>query len=160
MKNYLVRRMVVILSCAALLAFPMGSSAAKNGVGDERRELKFTDAHAQAVEFIGYYHSIKLAPDEEKIKADALEAIPAPCCKEFSMATCCCPCNMAKSVWGLSHFLIRERHYDARRLKAAVEDWLRFSNKRGYSGNACDEGHCNLPFAKDGCGGMNEKRVL
>lgn len=117
-------------------------------------------ARAQAIEYIGYYHSIKLTPEQEKIKTQALSAIPAPCCKDYTAATCCCPCNLAKAVWGLSHHLIAKKGYGAARVKTAVQEWLRSTNPAGYAGDACYTGGCQRPFAQNGCGGMDERTVL
>jgi len=122
-------------------------------------DLAFTDARRQAEQFIEYYHSIALTPEQETIKTEALERIPAPCCESFSIATCCCPCNLAKSAWGLAHFLIARRGYDVAHTRDAVERWLRFTNESGYRGDACQRGRCSLPFRLDGCGGMNEAHV-
>ena len=126
----------------------------------EENGLKFYDAHLQAKEFIVYYNSIALTPEQEKLKSDALSAIPAPCCGDYSILTCCCPCNLAKSAWGLSHFLIAKRNYNARQVREAVSEWIQFTNKDGYAGNACYKGRCNLPFSEDGCGGMDERRIF
>lgn len=123
-------------------------------------ELVFTDARTQAKEFIGYYHSISLTAEQQQTKTEALEAIPAPCCDQSSIATCCCPCNLAKATWGLAHFLIARSGYDAARTRAVAERWLRFTNESGYAGDACYQGRCSLPFHDDGCGGMDEGRVL
>jgi hypothetical protein len=125
----------------------------------DKGDLELYDARSQASEFISYYHSIALSPEQEKIKHHALSAIPAPCCEDYSIATCCCPCNLAKSVWGLSHFLIAEQGYDASKVKEAAEQWISFTNKSGYAGDACYKGRCNQSFEKDGCGGMDEKRI-
>jgi hypothetical protein len=122
--------------------------------------LKFYDVQKQTVEFIGYNTSITLTPEQQKIKDEALSAIPAPCCKDYSIKTCCCPCNMAKSVWGLANYLIVKQQFDLERLKQAVTEWLEFTNKNGYNGTACFEGRCEKPFANDGCGGMNESNVV
>ena len=50
--------------------------------------IKFYDAKLQAKEFIAYYNSIILTPEQEKIKSEALSAIPAPCCSNYSILTC------------------------------------------------------------------------
>ena len=90
----------------------------------------------------------------------ALSTIPAPCCAKYTMATCCCPCNLAKSAWGLSKYLIAERGYEAPRVRKTVLDWLRVTNPDGYTGNACFTGGCDRSFADNGCGGMNEKQLI
>jgi hypothetical protein len=113
----------------------------------------------QPAELIDYYHSIALTLPQEAIKQEALSAIPAPCCSSYSIATCCCPCNLAKSVWGLAHFLIAKRGYSAGQVQATVEGWLAASNPQGYSGKACFNSGCGRPFNHDGCGGMNEQHI-
>jgi hypothetical protein len=114
---------------------------------------------ALAARYIAYYKSIALTPGQEKVKTEALETIPAPCCKEYSIATCCCPCNLAKSVWGLSHYLIAQRGQGAGEVRKAAREWLRTANPSGYAGDACGEGRCALPFHEDGCAGMDERKV-
>lgn len=118
------------------------------------------DARTQAAKYIGYYRSITLTPEQEKIKETALSSIPAPCCSNFSIATCCCPCNLAKSVWGLSHFLIAKRNYNSEQVGKAVVEWMQSANPSGYTGNACFTGGCNRPFKQNGCGGMDEKKIF
>ena len=125
-----------------------------------QKQLKFYDVRVQTPEFISYYNSIKLTPDQEKIKIEALSSIPAPCCNTYSIATCCCPCNLAKSAWGLSNFAIVKLHYDTAQLKQAVTEWIRFTHAKGFAGNACFQGRCGSSFANDGCGGMQESKIV
>lgn len=121
--------------------------------------LSFTDASHQTKQFIGYFHSIHLTPDQQRTKQRVLGAIPAPCCSNYSIATCCCPCNLAKSVWGLSNYAIARLGYDERQLRSAVLDWLAFVNPGGFSGDSCFTGRCEMPFARNGCGSMAENRL-
>ncbi len=114
----------------------------------------------QTATFISYNRSITLTAAQQKIMREALSSIPAPCCAKYSMATCCCPCNLAKSAWGLSKYLIAQRHYTAPELKKTVLQWLRVSNPGGFTGDACFKGGCNRPLAKNGCGGMNEQELI
>ena len=123
-------------------------------------KIKFYDVRVQTAEFMGYCKSIKLTPAQEKIKNQALSAIPAPCCSDFSVATCCCPCNMAKSIWGLSHFLIAKKNSNATHVKETVTAWIHFINENGFDGNTCNEGRCGFPFKESGCGGMKEGNVI
>lgn len=122
--------------------------------------IEFTDVKKQTREFIGYNESIELTPEQELIKQKALSGIPAPCCSDNSALTCCCPCNMAKSWWGLSHHLIANEGYGAEEVQAAVEAWIEFINPDGFSGNACYTGGCNRPFDRNGCGGMSESKIV
>ena len=117
-------------------------------------DLKFNDVPAQTVEFIGYYKSIQLTSEQEAIKRAALTQLPAPCCSDNTAYTCCCPCNMAKSTWGLAAYLITQKGYDAERLKTKVAEWHKAINPAGFSGNVCATGGCGRSFAKNGCGGM------
>jgi hypothetical protein len=118
------------------------------------------DARAQAEIYIDYYQSIQLTPEQEKIKEEALSSMPAPCCSNSTAATCCCPCNLAKSVWGLSAFLIAKRNYNVAQTKKAVTEWLEIANPEGYTGDSCYNGRCNHSFDENGCGGMNEEKIF
>ena len=120
----------------------------------------FSDVRSQTLEFIGYNSSIQLTPEQEAIKKEALTALPAPCCSDNSAYTCCCPCNMAKSTWGLANHLIAEKGYGADEVQAAVQEWHEFINPAGFSGDVCYTGGCGRPFNKNGCGGMNENNVV
>jgi hypothetical protein len=124
-------------------------------------------------QFIDYYNEAVLTPDQEHVMHEALVALKAPCCDDNSMATCCCPCNLAKSVWGLSSFLIVEKGYGIEEVRESALDWLRFIQNGYYiaqelkvqginpdeydlpRGDSCYTGRCELPFTNDGCGGMN-----
>lgn len=118
------------------------------------------DFRAEAAKYIGYYNSLRLTPEQEEIKNTALSRMPAPCCADNTMATCCCPCNMAKAVWGLSAHLIVEEGYDADRLEKTVRTWLADANPNGSSGKACYTGGCTRSFDQDGCGGMIEGYIF
>jgi len=120
---------------------------------NEKNTIVFSDVRSQAPEFLSYYDSITLSPEQERIKNEVLSSMPAPCCAD-PLSTCCCPCNLAKTVWGLSNFLIVKHGYNAEQLKDAISRWLSFTNKNGYTGVACYEGRCEFPFENDGCGGM------
>ena len=159
MRSILIHVTAVCLTTAVALAAGKEASPGPPDVATPPA-LTFHDARQQATEFIGYFHSIRLSPDQERIKREALSAIRAPCCAAFTIATCCCPCNMAKAIWGLSHYLIARQVYDTPRVKEAVERWVRFTNPQGYSGDACFTGGCRRPFEKNGCGGMDEAHIL
>lgn len=143
-----------------VVAFAMACETREGNQRLAKSDIEFYDAREQAAEFISYYHSISLKPEGEEIKKEALSAIPAPCCKDYSIATCCCPCNLAKSVWGLSHLLIAREECSAVEVREVVERWIAFTNESGYSGVACYTKGCNRPFEADGCGGMSESRIL
>lgn len=124
------------------------------------KAVQFRDVRADAEQFIDYFSSIQLTPAQERVKSEALNAIPAPCCKQYTLRTCCCPCNLAKSAWGLSNYLIAKKGYAAPEVKRAVTDWLAFINPGGFTGDACFKGGCKQPFAKNSCGGMDATQVI
>jgi hypothetical protein len=127
-----------------------------------------------AATFLQYYEQYGLTPEQEAIKREALTPLVAPCCDDNSMYTCCCPCNLAKTVWGLSARLVVVEGFDAPAVREAALQWLRFIRRdyykareleqQGldprtfgvYAGNSCYEGRCELPFRQGGCGGMSE----
>jgi hypothetical protein len=144
---------------SALLPW-LAVSAALLAADRSSREPRFTDAASQAAEYIGYASSIPLGPAQLKQRDRVLERIPAPCCSKFSSRTCCCPCNLAKSIWGLSNFVIARQAATDAELERAVRAWIRFVNPGGFSGTTCDTaGGCGRRFSQNGCGGMND-RVL
>jgi hypothetical protein len=125
-----------------------------------RTDVVFSGSREETERFIAYYKSIPLTADQERLKVEALASIPAPCCSNNPLATCCCPCNMAKAAWGLSAWLIREKNYDAGQVRQATTNWLTAANPGGFSGDACDKGGCSRPIRENGCGGMNDQQVL
>lgn len=160
MKRKLPLFFAAVLAVAAAAIACSSSPAPKDRVKALEEVIPFKDARAQAVEFIDYYNSIKLTPEQERIKKAALSKIPAPCCAEFSIATCCCPCNLAKSVWGLSHYLIAKAGLGVDEVHRTAQDWMQFTNPDGYTGDACHKGGCKRPFHENGCGGMDEHHIL
>jgi hypothetical protein len=149
-----------IQSFAVLLLAAGFASGAMVRPGKSEAPVPFRDVRADAERFIDYYNSIRLTDAQERVRKEALESIPAPCCSQYSMATCCCPCNLAKSAWGLSHYLIAKKNANASEVRATVERWLKFVNPAGFTGNACFKGGCPRPFAQNGCGGMDQTRVI
>lgn len=155
----------LFISAAASAEFVTGSCTASAGKGQQScgsqtgHGIAFIDARRQAAEFIAYDHAIVLTPEQKKIMDEALSSIPAPCCAQYSIATCCCPCNLAKATWGLSKFLIAKQHYDVTEVNAAATEWLRFINPVTSTGNACVTGGCERPFSQNGCGGMDDQHV-
>ncbi|GMR03189.1 MAG: hypothetical protein BMS9Abin21_016 [Thermodesulfovibrionia bacterium] len=157
--------MIKLLSIVVLVIFITVSTAYAQTSSSERQTRPSVEkarpdvVRAMAVKYIGYYKSIKLTPEQEKIKVIALSSLPAPCCSDNSVATCCCPCNLAKSTWGLSSFLIAERGYNSAQVRQAAIDWFKLTNPNGYSGSACYTGGCSRAFNQNGCGGMNDKKL-
>jgi hypothetical protein len=143
-----------VLALAAILLEGAASAA-------PARKARFFDVPSQTAEFVGYNRSIALTPAQEKVRETALAAMDAPCCKKFSMATCCCPCNLAKSVWGLSNAMIVREHATPAQIRTAVKGWLKLINGQGFSGDACDTaGGCGRKFSNNGCGGMDERNLV
>ena len=119
-------------------------------------EIVFDDVERQTRQFIEWQQTIALTPEQEAVKREALEALPAPCCSDNSAYTCCCPCNISRSSWGLANHLIAERGTSAEEVRSKVDEWTKFINPNGYGGKACyTRGGCQRPFHQDGCGGMN-----
>ncbi len=137
-----------------------GASATVLGGCNLSAEIRFSDVEAQSREFMEWERAVKLTPEQEQIKKAALEAIPAPCCSDNSAYTCCCPCNVSRTIWGLSNYMIARQDADAAAVRAKVEEWVAFVNPAGYSGVTCYTGGCARPFHKDGCGGMDANRLI
>lgn len=121
--------------------------------------VPFTDAQADTARFMAWEQEIQLSPKQEAVKRAALEALPAACCGDNSAYTCCCPCNLSRSVWGLSHYLVAKQNYSAVQVREKVADWIEYVNPEGFSGDSCYRGGCTRPFAENGCGGMNPNHV-
>lgn len=132
-------------------------AAAVPAAGDQ---IAFTDLDAQMRELIGYNSSIHLTAEQESLKKTALENRAAACCKDYSAYTCCCECNLSKSIWGLSNYLIAKRGYTAEQVNDAVGQWLAFANPRGFSGDSCYQGGCSRAPSANGCGGMTESKIV
>lgn len=122
--------------------------------------LRFTDVAAQSREFIGYYSTIHLTAAQEAIKREVLEAMPAACCRRSNAYTCCCTCNLSKSVWGLSNYVIAQHGANADQLREVLRAWYDYTNPAGYSGDVCYDGGCSRAFHDNGCGGMSESNVV
>ncbi len=127
--------------------------------GEVAAEPKFHDVRAQTEEFLRYNDEIVLTAEQQEVFREALTPLPAPCCSDRSALTCCCPCNQARTWWGLTKHLIAERGFDAEQTRAKVAEWFAFTHPEGAEGKACYSGRCPLPFAQDGCGGMRAGEV-
>ena len=136
------------------------ASAAATTVPVLGGKIVFRDPKAQAEEFIGYYHSIKLTPGQEAIKKAALQPMPAACCRDSSAYTCCCPCNLSKTLWGLSNLAISKYGANAKDVQQVVQSWLGYVNpSSGFSGDSCYRGGCSNPAHRGGCAGMKESKL-
>ncbi len=156
------RRKASWLAAAAVAVIAVVSLGAwlQDEEGAVASPIEFRDVREHTREFIAYNRSIKLTPEQESVKKEALSAIPAPCCSDNTAYTCCCPCNMAKTWWGLASHLIANEGYGAEEVQAAVEAWIEFINPKGFTGKACYTGGCVRPFHRNGCGGMDEHNVV
>ncbi|HSL81739.1 MAG TPA: hypothetical protein VLF66_03130 [Thermoanaerobaculia bacterium] len=149
------------LAVAALFAFEYaGTAYAASKTVTTSGGVELHDVKAQTLQFMRWYSDIELTPAQERIRVEALSAIPAPCCSDNSAATCCCPCNMAKSVWGLSKYLITEKGAGVEEVRQAAKDWFQFINPEGFSGDTCYIGGCGRAFHENGCGGMRQDRPV
>lgn len=136
------------------------SPAAPAGTATSEGELVFDDIEAQTERFVAYQRTITLTAEQEAIKKEALEALPAPCCADNTAYTCCCPCNLSRSTWGLSNYLITERGADVEEVRSAASRWIEAVNPKGFSGDVCyTAGGCPRPFEHNGCGGMNPNQI-
>jgi hypothetical protein len=157
------RACLALATLAALLGGAGGAlsaaSAASGKAGSDSNKAPAADFEGDRAEterFLAWERSIQLTPEQEAVRVAALSALPAPCCKQFTAATCCCPCNMARATWGLAKHLIAEEGADAERVRTTVAAWHHAINPDGFSGDVCSTGGCNRPFAHNGCGGMGE----
>lgn len=153
---YWWRHTVTHHSCTAAVARPAVDAAPVLLGG----QLRLTDVAAQSREFIGYYSTIHLTAEQEAIKRDVLEAMPAACCKRSNAYTCCGTCNLSKTAWGLSNYAIAQHGANADDLRQVLRAWYDFTNPGGYSGDVCYDGGCGRAFHDNGCGGMSESNVF
>jgi len=133
-------------------------------------------------QFIDWYNAINLTSAQRALRDEALRELVAPCCDEYPMSTCCCECNLSRSVWGLSGYLITEKGgYTVDQLQEAILQWLHFIRPDYYvastleeegkiprvfglsTQSSCYERRCHLPFYGKteylhlgGCGGMED----
>ena len=123
------------------------------------QEIDFTDVRRQTAEFMGYNESIHLDAAQQEIFENALNALPAPCCSDNTALTCCCPCNLARTWWGLSKHLIANLDYETAEVTAKVAEWFQFVNPKGFSGDVCYTRGCGRSFSENGCGGMSASSI-
>lgn len=127
--------------------------------GEASGDVSFHDVRSQTEEFMRYNDEIQLTGEQQAVFREALTPLPAPCCSDRSALTCCCPCNQARTWWGLTKYLIVEHGYDAEQTRAKLAEWFEFTHPEGVEGDACYKGRCRLAFAEDGCGGMHAGEV-
>ncbi len=142
---------VLMWTGQALSADPTPAAPADRAAATERPTTE---------QLLAYNDSIRLTAEQEAVRREALEALPAPCCARFSAATCCCECNLARATWGLAKHLIADEGHDAEQVRKAVAAWHAEIGPDGFSGEACFNGGCGRAFANDGCGGMDRHKLV
>ncbi len=145
----------------AFLAACAGVFAASLRPG-RSEEIAFRDVRGQTRQFMRWYEEISLTPAQEDVKKEALGSIPAPCCSDNSAYTCCCPCNISRTIWGLSQYMIARQDASASQVRDKVREWISFVGPRpprAFSGSGCYTGHCSRPFREGGCGGMSPEAL-
>lgn len=120
----------------------------------------FTGDRAETERLLAFDKSIQLTAAQEKVRLEALTPMAAPCCKQFSAATCCCRCNMMRARDGLAKHLIADLGFDANTVRAQVAAWHQAINPDGFTGDSCSTGHCGHAFADNGCGGMADGQLV
>ena len=129
-------------------------------LGAAESDLKFHDVKQQTAEFMAYNEEIELTAAQKELFEEVLTPLAAPCCSDRSALTCCCPCNQARTWWGLTKHLLVNLDYDVESARAKVEEWFEFTHPNGISEvSSCYTGRCPLPFAENGCGGMRPDHV-
>ena len=133
--------------------------------GDALRsaEIEFHDVEAQSRQFMRWHEEISLSASQEAVKKAALGNIPAPCCADNSAYTCCCPCNISRTIWGLSQYMIAKQGASESQVRSKVQEWIAFIGPKppeAFSGSGCYTGHCTRPFKHGGCGGMQADNLV
>jgi hypothetical protein len=154
-----IRPSIRLVLFLVFVVLPFGAAGAVDGKPSRKQPVRFSDAQSQAEEFVGYARSIRLTARQREIFEAALGSMASPCCKDFRLSTCCCPCNLAKSAWGLANLLIARHGSSAGEVKEMVAAWIEFVNPSGFSGDVCVTGGCGRQFGRNGCGGMDETDV-
>lgn len=91
----------LLLSFLSFLGLYLHEQVSKDDFENKFKKdpIVFYNLKEQTVEFIDYHYSIKLTEAEEKVMKKALTQIPAPCYSDYTAYTCCCDCNLARSIW-------------------------------------------------------------
>ncbi|MBI2214792.1 MAG: hypothetical protein HYU52_14190 [Acidobacteria bacterium] len=152
--------MIAVGTAAARDVRKVGSPASTKDPGTySGGEPEFGPVEAQTRKFIEYNRTIRLTPAQQSVKDEALSELKAVCCDDFPASTCCCPCNFSKSLWGMANHLIADEGHDSAQVRNAAKLWVAYVNPSGFSGDVCKAGGCDLPFARNGCGGMDENDI-
>lgn len=138
----------------------VGLAAGLALAGEPAEEFAFTGSREEVERLMGHYEAIELSPEEESVRTAALAPLPAPCCSEFSAATCCCECNLSRATWGLAKHLIATLGYGPEAVREAVQRFHAAVNPSGFPGDTCSTGGCSRPMAASGCGGMSAASLV
>lgn len=139
---------LVVATMAGAIAIPASAPGEDTSVRDRTEK------------YIAYNQSIKaLTPEQRVVMERALSSLPAPCCSKYTALTCCCACNLSRTVWGLSKHLIVAQNYGAEQVRESVSKWIQAVNPDGFSGKVCETGGCGRPFHANGCGGMDSSKI-
>ena len=120
----------LVILCAAFF----GTGLFANETSVDWAAGKYTGSREEVLTLMKFYETLELTPDQEAVRLAALQPLPAACCNNFSAATCCCECNLSRSIWGLSKHLIVEHEADAEQVRTAVEAWIQVLKPDGYEG--------------------------
>lgn len=153
----------VLLVAALLLGAGLLTAAIWFLAAPEQRPVQAAmvspELRARTAVLVEHARSIRLTPEQERVKREALANMPAPCGNGNSLAMTCCGCNLGRTISGLASELAADGA-DAARVREAVLAWLSQTNPGGYSGAACSRKRCERPFHEDGCGGMKDTRAF
>ncbi len=153
--------------CYAMLLLVVGillsAAVALAGTGEHMHQEKAPKSEmisrAEVLKLMEYEKFHDLTPEQEALRVAGLENIKAPCCAEYSAATCCCPCNLAKALWGFTKKMILEDQATAGQIQVEAEAWLANISVEEFTGDACFDGGCGRSMRHNGCGGMQEEDV-
>lgn len=154
-----MRRFSPTTALLAILAFALATTLTSCAAVAEGDDFSFTNPQEDTDRFLAWYEQITLTDEQEAVMKEALLPLPAPCCSDNSAYTCCCPCNLARSWWGLSKHLITEQDAGVEEVRAKVQEWFERVNPEGFTGDICGTGGCNRAFKDNGCGGMSPVKV-
>jgi hypothetical protein len=157
------RRYLTLTGAVALVVIGVAYFSAVDRAGGSHDAAttgsSFERTSTQARQFMDAYSAITLTDAQEAVRVEALSAIPARCCSDYSAATCCCECNLSRTIWGLAKTMI-VGGAGAEEVRQAAVTWTETLNPAGYAGDACYTGGCDRPLQTDGCGGMDADELI
>lgn len=102
---------------------------------DDEDSFQFGPVETDKERFIAYSDSIELSVGQQKLRKEVFSSVPSPCC-ELHTADNCCGCDTAKSILGLSNYLIVHENYDSARVREIITKWIELAR----FGTACCDG--------------------